>query len=99
MKTAYTLFFLVFSTFLYGQKVSPTDTIVPGKGKPEQQLKEIKKEKVKDLSDTTGNQPKKSPLVDTTVQNKYGDLLNDDSLYNKRYPLWIPLSEVLGTNA
>src|ERR1043166_1244671 len=76
------------------QKVAPTDTIVPGKGTPEKQLKEIKEEKVKKLSDSTGNEPKKSVLVDTTVQNKYGDLLDDDTTYNKRYPLWVPLLQV-----
>jgi len=99
MKIASTLVLLFFSTFLFGQKISPIDTIVPGKGPPKEQLKEIKQEKVKQLSDTTGNEPKKSALVDTTVKNKYGDLLNDDSLYNKKYSLWIPLCEVLGTNA
>src|SRR5436190_9604463 len=81
------------------QKVAPSDTIVPAKGDPKEQLKDIKEEKVKQLSDTTGNQPKKTALVDTTVQNKYGDLLKDDSLYNKKYPLWIPLVEVLSQNS
>jgi hypothetical protein len=81
------------------QKVAPSDTIVPAKGEVKEQLKEIKEEKVKQLSDTTGNQPKKTALVDTTVQNKYGDLLNDDSLYNKKYPLWIPFTEVFAQNA
>jgi len=68
-------------------KKLPTDTIVPGKGTPEKQLKEIKKEKVEKLSDTTGKEPVKTTLVDTTVLNKYGDLLNDDTAYNKRSPL------------
>lgn len=108
MKTVYALVCLLLSSaFLYAQevapqnpqKVAPTDTIVPGKGTPEKQLKEIKKEKEKQLSDTTGNEPKKSALVDTTVQNKYGDLLDDDTLYNKKYPLWIPLTEVFAANA
>jgi Domain of unknown function (DUF3943) len=107
MKTIYAIaFFLLTSVFLYGQKVAPqdttkaapSDTIVPAKGKPEEQLKEIDKEKVKHLSDSTGNEPKKSALVDTTLQNKYGDLLNDDSLYNRKYPLWIPILEVAGAN-
>jgi len=79
-------------------KKLPTDTIVPGKGTPEKQLKEIKKEKVEKLSDTTGKEPVKTTLVDTTVLNKYGDLLNDDTAYNKRYPLWVPLTEVAGAN-
>jgi hypothetical protein len=108
MKTVYILIFLfvLSSTLLFGQqmapqdlqKVAPTDTITPGKGKPEMQLKEIKKEKVKHLSDSYGNEPKKSSLVDTTVQNKYGDLLNDDTMYNKKYPIWKPLVQVVAAN-
>ena len=80
------------------KKVAPSDTITPAKGNPEDQIKEIKEEKVKKLSDSTFNEPKKSALVDTTIQNKYGDLLDDDTTYNKRYPLWIPLSEVAAAN-
>jgi hypothetical protein len=108
MKKIFIVFFLLSSSiWIHGQtvapqnvnKVAPSDTIVPGNGTPKEQLKEIKEEKVKKLSDSTGNEPKKSALVDTTVQNKYGDLLNDDSLYNRRYPLWIPLMEVAGINA
>jgi len=108
MKIIYTLVFLLFSSVvLHAQKVvpqqpnkvAPTDTITPDKGTPKEQLKEIKEVKVKQLSDSTGNQPKKSALVDTTVQNKYGDLLDDDSLYNKRYPCWKPALGVLGINA
>ncbi len=30
--------------------------------------------------------------------NMYGDLLNDDPVYNKRYPIWIPASRVVLTN-
>ncbi|MFZ4520953.1 MAG: DUF3943 domain-containing protein [Bacteroidales bacterium] len=78
------------------RKVAPNDTIVPGKGTPEKQLEKIKEVKIELLSDSIGNEPKKSALVDTTMQNKYGDLLDDDTAYNKRYPLWIPVTEVLG---
>ena len=53
---------------------------------------------MKELSDSTSNEPKKSPLVDSTLQNKYGDLLNDDSLYNKRNNLWVPISETFAAN-
>lgn len=31
--------------------------------------------------------------------NMYGDLLNDDPAYNKRYPLWIPAVRVVATDA
>ncbi|MCX6285002.1 MAG: DUF3943 domain-containing protein, partial [Bacteroidetes bacterium] len=103
--TSYIAVFLVLSaSMVYSQdvppqdpkKVAPNDTIVPGKGTPEEQLKKIKEVKIEKLSDSAGNEPLKSKLVDTTMQNKYGDLLDDDTAYNKRYPLWIPSVEVLG---
>ena len=106
MKTAYIFALLLLSSaFLYGQevapqnpqKVAPTDTINRSKGGDDKQLEKIKEVKVEKLSDSAGNEPKKSALVDTTVQNKYGDLLDDDTAYNKRYHFWIPVSEVLGT--
>jgi len=95
---------ILFSPFLYGQdvprqnpkKVAPNDTIVPGKVSREKQLEKIEEVKVKLLSDSTGNEPVKSKLVDTTKQNKYGDLLDDDTAYNKRYPFWIPAVETFG---
>jgi hypothetical protein len=105
MKPIYLLIIIIISvTSVYGQevapqnpkKVAPNDTIVPGKGTRENQIKKIEEVKVKKLSDSTGNEPAKSALVDTTKQNKYGDLLDDDTAYNKKYPLWIPAAEVLG---
>ncbi len=98
MKTFYIfacLFF--FSILIQAQNVANPDTIHPARGNENKQLKEIKKEKEELHSDSTGSEPKKV-LVDTTVQNKYGDLLNDDTLYNKKYPLWVPIVEVFGCN-
>lgn len=97
-------FLLICSPLLDGQnvkpqhpkKVAPNDTIVPGKGTRENQLEKIEQVKVKLLSDSVGNEPRQSALIDTTMQNKYGDLLDDDTAYNKRYPLWIPAAQVLG---
>lgn len=89
---------LLSSTCLFAQKAKPIDTIVPGKGTPKEQIKRSKEIKAKLLNDTTGNQPKKSRLVDTTIQNKYGDLLNDDIKFNKKYPVWKPAVEVVGIN-
>jgi len=97
-------FALLFSIFLCGQevapqnpqKVAPNDTIVSGKVTREDQIKKIDLVKVKMLSDSAGNEPKKSAMVDTTLQNKYGDLLEDDPVYNKRSPIWVPIAEVLG---
>ncbi len=108
MKTIHILaVFLLFSSGVFAQevvpqnpkKVAPNDTIVPGKGSRENQLKKIEDVKIKLLSDSIGNEPKKSALIDTTLQNKYGDLLDDDTAYNKKYPLWIPATEVLGALA
>ena len=105
MKAIYIIAVLIlFAPFLYGQrvkrqnpkKVAPNDTIVPGKVSREDQIRKIDAVKVKMLSDTTGNQPRISALVDTTRQNKYGDLLDDDTAYNKRSPLWVPTVEALG---
>jgi hypothetical protein len=84
--------------------VAKQDTINPDKGHIKAQLKEIKEKKIRTLSDSIkpdsiGNQPKKSSKVDTVVQNKYGDLLKDDSAYNKRYSIWIPFVEGIGDNA
>lgn len=73
------------------------DTINRAKGNDDKQLEQIKARKVELHSDSIGNEPKKSALIDTTIQNKYGDLLEDDTAYNKRYHFWIPVSEVLGT--
>jgi hypothetical protein len=83
---------------LFAQKTTPIDTIKPGNGPVKQQLKEIKDAKKTIKDSTGGTEPKKSPLIDTTIQNKYGDLLNDDIKYNKKYSLWKPVVEVLGIN-
>jgi hypothetical protein len=74
------------------------DTIKPGKGPADEQLKQIKSSKNTIKDSVPGGQPKKNPFIDTTVRNKYGDLLNDDIKFNKRYPIWKPLVEVVGIN-
>jgi hypothetical protein len=99
MKAIYILFFLFFNfACLQAQNVTHPDTIHPAKGNENKQLQEIKENKIERHSDSTGSEPKKSVQVDTTIQNKYGDLLNDDTLFNKKYPLWIPAVEVFGSN-
>ncbi|HSY77049.1 MAG TPA: DUF3943 domain-containing protein [Bacteroidia bacterium] len=104
---------LLFVTInLLGQNITPPDTakhvakldtINPDKGDVKGQLKVIKADKIKLHSDSVGpdsvaNQPKISPKVDTVMQNKYGDLLRDDSAYNRKYSLWRPFLEVCGDN-
>jgi len=37
-------------------------------------------------------------IPDTRPRNKYGDLMNDDPVYNRRNPLWIPATRVALTN-
>ncbi len=88
----------LFTTGVFAQKANPTDTIKPGNGPVKQQLKDIKTAKKTIKDSVGGTEPKKSPLIDTTIQNKYGDLLNDDIKYNKKYPLWKPVVEVVGVN-
>jgi hypothetical protein len=102
MKIAFIFAFLLLSSpFINAQdtiKTVKADTIIRAKGNDDKQLERIKEVKVKNLSDSTNNEPVKSALVDTTKQNKYGDLLEDDPLYNKKYPLWTPVVEVFGIN-
>jgi Domain of unknown function (DUF3943) len=94
-----TLVFLILSSSsVLAQKAIPIDTIKPGKGDPNEQVKQIEKLKTKTLSDSTNGEPKKNPLIDTAFRNKYGDLLNDNIKFNKKYPLWKPAIEVLGIN-
>jgi len=80
------------------KKVTPVDTIKPGNGPVKQQLKEIKAAK-KTVTDSTGNQPAKKPFIDTTIQNKYGDLLNDDPKFNKKIAIWKPFLQGVAENA
>jgi len=96
-KIVYILTFLLLSSpFLYAQKTAKADTIRPDKGNVDKQLDKIKERKTELHSDSTGNQPLKSPLIDKKVYNRYGDILLDDPEYNKRYPLWMPICDVLG---
>lgn len=86
-----------------GKHVPKQDTINPNNGDIKGQLKVIKENKIKLHSDSikpdsVGNQPKVRGKIDTVVQNKYGDLLRDDTAYNKRYCFLIPLAEGAGDN-
>jgi hypothetical protein len=83
--------------------VAKLDTINPNKGDVKGQLEVIKANKIKLHSDSiapdsVANQPKVSAKVDTVMQNKYGDLLHDDPLYNKKYCFLVPLLEGAGDN-
>ncbi|MEO5572399.1 MAG: DUF3943 domain-containing protein [Bacteroidia bacterium] len=48
-------------------------------------------------------QPTPEPITpaktDTTIRTHYGDRLADNPFYEKKYPLWVPVAEVIGFNA
>lgn len=46
----------------------------------------------------TKSEVSKSEIKPEPSYNKYGDLLNDDPAYNKKYPAWIPATRVLLCN-
>jgi Domain of unknown function (DUF3943) len=94
-RICYAILLVTISAQLYAQK--PVK-IVPAKGDRNEQLKEIKDDQSKAHTDSIGKESTKSTMQDTTRNNKYADLLNDDPVYNKRYPFWIPAVEVLAIN-
>lgn len=110
--SAISLFMLILASGnIFAQTSQPIDTVFPaklrlpridtiktGEGTPNEQVKAFKAVKERYLSDTTGNQPARSPLVDTTKRNRYGYLLNDDIKLNRKYPLWKPVVQVFGIN-
>jgi hypothetical protein len=99
MKRFYILFFLLFYSAIFYAQTPALDTIVPAKGNINKQLKEIKRKKNSFHADLAGiNEPKKTALIDTTKYNKYGDLLNDDPEFNKKYAIWKPALQVVGEN-
>jgi hypothetical protein len=87
------------ASYLEAQIPVKADTVKPAEGNVKKQLKDIKDTKKELNKDSIGNQPKASERIDTTIQNKYGDLLRDDPEYNKKYQLWKPAVEIVGLNA
>ncbi|MES2003753.1 MAG: DUF3943 domain-containing protein [Bacteroidota bacterium] len=99
----YKIFFLFLlsiciSVFGWAQTTPAKDTIVPAKGNPVQQLKEIKTEKKEQFTDSANGQPSKNAVIDTTKNNKYGDLLKDDTAYNKKSRFIKPFLQITGIN-
>ncbi len=100
MKKIILLFICLLSLETATAQVMEQDTIKPGRGNRETQLERIKSRKKALFSDSLGgSEPTNTTLLDTTLYNKYGDLLNDDPKYNPRQPLWKPAAQVLGINA
>ncbi|RNI27172.1 DUF3943 domain-containing protein [Rufibacter immobilis] len=100
MKYTFTVLFCLWaSALLQAQVITAPDSIKAGRGSREQQLQQIKERKARLFTDSLGGtEPTNSFLLDTTLFNKYGDLLNDDPEYNKRQPLWKPTAQVVGVN-
>ncbi len=97
-RVALFLFMLILlSCRLQSQNIGVADTIVPAKGNVNEQLGEINKKKIELHSDSTGSQPVMSARLDTATQSRYGNLLNNDTVYNKRHPVWLPAIKVLGS--
>ncbi|QHL85988.1 DUF3943 domain-containing protein [Nibribacter ruber] len=99
MKTRLTLLLCLVSVTLLQAQVIEKDTIQAGRGSRDAQLKDIKDRKQRLFTDSLGGtEPTNTVLLDTTLYNKYGDLLNDDPDYNWRHPLWKPTAQVIGIN-
>ncbi|MBV9988383.1 MAG: DUF3943 domain-containing protein [Chitinophagaceae bacterium] len=94
MKLLSLLPLLCFS-FVYGKaQTVERDTIIRDSGNVNRQLKEIKKEKAAQFSDSAAHAPSRKGL-DSSLYNSYGDLLNDDPVYNPKAPVWKPLFGVI----
>ncbi|MGV3540424.1 MAG: DUF3943 domain-containing protein, partial [Rufibacter sp.] len=100
MRTFFTFFLCLWSAvLLQAQVITEQDTIKPGRGNRDQQLQRIKERQKQLFKDSLGGtEPANAFLLDTTLFNKYGDLLNDDPEYNRRQPIWKPMAQVLGLN-
>jgi hypothetical protein len=101
MKKIYIFYYFIAVTLYAGNLYAqdPTkDTIVPAKGDIKGQLKEIRKRRVEEHTDSAGSEPQKTPSLDSTKFSKYGDPLNDDPEYNPKSPLWRPAAQVVAEN-
>lgn len=92
-------YYLLSVSLLSGQDKILPDSLSPNEGDRDQQLKEVKDRKINTFNDSLGAEPSNSNLLNSTLYNKYGDLLNDDPEYNKREKLWKPVVQVIGVNA
>ena len=89
---------LLTSPFIHAQPTAKSDTIKPAKGNVDKQLDKINDRKTALHSDSLGSEPLNSPLIDKSVYNRYGDLIIDDTAYNKKYHIWKPIVEVTSFN-
>ena len=81
-KYLFILSLLLSNLFINGQDSSKDSLKVANKA----QTKQVDNSKIDDT------------LKHDSYHNMYGDLLNDDPKYNKRYPVWIPAVRVMLAN-
>ena len=55
-------------------------------------------EKIVKSNSNPANKDDQIKPIDSTRYTMFGDLLNDDTVYNKKYPLWMPIWEVPAFN-
>ena len=55
-------------------------------------------EKIVKSNSNPANKDDQIKPIDSTRYTMVGDLLNDDTVYNKKYPLWMPIWEVPAFN-
>jgi hypothetical protein len=100
MKTIFLLvFFFLFSTLIRAQDVESDKKIILSLNTGEKYQLHLKDFRFNSYSiskpgEISFNSISKDTISDTSKHNLYGDLVNDDTLYNKKYPVWIPIAEV-----
>jgi hypothetical protein len=78
------------------ERKAGNDSLMDEKDIKQRRLREHKEKKNSTYADSAANTPRVSPQLDTTLFNKYANLLNDDPHYNQRSPIWIPAAEAAG---
>src|SRR5436305_3928767 len=97
MRIALLLFFNLFFSVAMAQETPTADSL---------KIADSSSLKVRDTGSIikTGNEwPRSTVIYDSSVDsrphNKYGGLLNDDPVWNRKYAWWIPAIRVATTNA
>lgn len=94
MKSIHTLLFFCLVLHLQAQNTAPfSQAATPGSGKEQITLTSEGNTNLSFSSDAA------IILPGSSLPNNSGDLLADDSVYNKRAPLWKPAAQVIGLNA
>ncbi len=84
----------------FSKDTIPNDTGMTKQADTIRNTKDEKKdEKIVKSNDTAKTEEGKIKSYDSTRFNMFGDLLRDDTLYNKKYPIWRPIAGVLEQHA